>query len=88
MAEATTPNTADDTRRVALALFAAMEDIAAMDALIAPDADIWTLGNGPLDRALFYPVHKPYIDRPAPTARRTRLLGLIVDGDRAAAEME
>lgn len=77
-----------ETRRVALALFAAMEDIAAMDSLIAPDATLWTLGAGYLNRADFYPIHRPYIERPEPTFRRTILHGLIVQGDRAAIEME
>ncbi len=77
-----------ETRRVALALFEAMEDIAAMDALIAPDATVWALGGGYLNRDDFYPIHKPYIDRPEPTSRRTVLHGLIVDGERAAIEME
>ena len=89
IAESTSPDaTAAETRRVALALFAAMEDIAAMDALIAPDATVWTLGAGYLNRDDFYPIHKPYIDRPEPTSRRTQLHGLIVDGERAAIEME
>jgi ketosteroid isomerase-like protein len=80
--------TAAETRRVALALFAAMEDIAAMDALIAPDATIWTPGAGYLNRADFYPIHAPYIARPEPISRSTKLHGLTVDGERAAIEME
>lgn len=81
-------DTSEETRRVALELFEKMEDIAAMDALIAPDAELWTLGYGTMNRADFYPIHKPYIDRPEPTYRRTTLHGLIVDGERAAIEME
>ncbi len=84
----TKTSSTEETRRVALALFESMEDIAGMDALIAPDADLWTLGNGPLAREHFYPVHKPYLDRPEPTYRRTKLHGLLVDGERAAIEME
>jgi len=84
----TRSDTSAETRRVALALFAAMEDIAAMDALIAPDATLWTLGAGYLNRDDFYPIHKPYIERPEPTSRSTILHGLIVDGERAAIEME
>jgi ketosteroid isomerase-like protein len=78
----------EETRRVALALFEAIEDIAAMDALIAPDATVWALGGGYLNRADFLAIHKPYMDRPAPIARRTTLHGLMVDGERAAIEME
>ena len=76
------------TRKVALALFEGMESVEAMDALLASDADWWGIGAGKLDRSIFVPVHKPYVDRPEPTYRRTRLLGLIVDGERAAIEME
>ena len=81
-------DTSQETRRVALALFAAMEDIPAMDALLAPDATVWALGGGYLNCADFIAIHKPYIDRPQPTARRTTLHGLMVDGERAAIEME
>lgn len=87
-AEATQTDTEEETRRVATALFEAMEDIPALDALIAPDATVWVLGAGYLNRADFIAIHKPYIDRPEPTARRTKLHGLIVDGERAAIEME
>ena len=80
--------TSEETRRVAIALFEAMEDIPAMDALIAPDATIWALGGGYFDRADFLAIHKPYMDRPEPVARRTKLHGLVVDGERAAIEME
>lgn len=80
--------TSEETRRVAIALFEAMEDIPAMDALIAPDATIWALGDGYFDRADFLAIHKPYMDRPEPVARRTKLHGLVVDGERAAIEME
>lgn len=76
------------TRKVALALFEGMESVEAMDALLAPDAEWWGIGVGNLDRSIFVPVHKPYVDRPEPTYRRTKLLGLIVDGERAAIEME
>ncbi|MDB5688122.1 MAG: hypothetical protein JWR77_2711 [Rhizorhabdus sp.] len=77
-----------ETRAVALALFEGMESVEAMDALLAPDAEWWGIGVGPLDRSHFVPVHKPYVDRPEPLSRRTKLLGLIVDGERAAIEME
>jgi ketosteroid isomerase-like protein len=77
-----------DTRRVALALYEGMEDVQVMDSLIAPDADLWVNGAGKLDRKEFVAVHKAYTDRPPPTSRRTALHGLIVDGERAAIEME
>ena len=86
--EGLSSSTEAETRRVALALFDAMEDIAAMDALISPDATIWTLGAGYLNRNDFYPIHAPYIARPEPTSRRTKLHGLMVEGERAAIEME
>jgi ketosteroid isomerase-like protein len=77
-----------ETRKVALALFEGMESVEAMDALLASDADWWGVGAGTLDRSIFVPVHKPYVDRPEPTYRRTKLLGLVVEGERAAIEME
>lgn len=88
-----TDNSKDDavtaaTRKVALALFEGMESVDAMDALIARDAEWWGVGAGALDRSIFVPVHKPYVDRPEPTYRRTKLLGLVVEGERAAIEME
>lgn len=78
----------EETRKVALALFEGMESVEAMDALLASDADWWGVGAGTLDRSIFVPVHKPYVDRPEPTYRRTKLLGLVVEGERAAIEME
>lgn len=87
-AEAARTDSSEETRRVALALFDVIEDIPAMDALIAPDATIWALGGGYLNRADFLAIHQPYIDRPEPLSRRTKLHGLIVDGERAAIEME
>jgi ketosteroid isomerase-like protein len=78
----------EETRKVALALFEGMESVEAMDALLASDADWWGVGAGTLDRSIFVAVHKPYVDRPEPTYRRTKLLGLVVEGERAAIEME
>jgi ketosteroid isomerase-like protein len=78
----------EETRSVALALFEGMESVEAMDALLAQDAEWWGIGAGTLDRSIFVPVHKPYVDRPEPTYRRTRLLGLVAEGERAAIEME
>lgn len=78
----------EETRQVALALFEGMEDVDVMDSLIAEDAQWWGIGVGKLDRAFFRPSHQPYLDRPEPSYRRTKLHGLLVDGERAAIEME
>lgn len=76
------------TRKVALALFESIEDVDAMDDLLAPDATLWAVGAGPLDRASFRDANQAYLDRPEPLFRRTRLIGLVVDGETAAIEME
>jgi ketosteroid isomerase-like protein len=78
----------EQTRAVALKLFEVMEDIPALDALIAPDADLWAVGAGDLVRSRFVEMHANYMNRPEPLSRRTKLLGLVAEGDRASIEME
>ena len=78
----------ESTREIALALFNSIADIEAQDALLAPDAKLWVVGTGELDRSKFVEVHKPYLDRPAPISSRPTLHGLVVEGERAAIEME
>ncbi|MFH2044681.1 MAG: nuclear transport factor 2 family protein [Pseudomonadota bacterium] len=81
-------DSSEETRRVALAFFESMEDINAIDTLLAPDAKLWVVGTGELERSKFISVHKPLLDRPAPLSSRTTLLGLVVEGERASIEME
>ena len=80
--------TTEATRELALTFYDLMADIVALDKLIAPDAKLWVVGTGELDRSKFVEVHKPLLDRPEPLSSRTVLHGLVVEGERAAIEME
>jgi ketosteroid isomerase-like protein len=95
-------STTEETRAVALALFEASRRSGAgavhvevsgaeeIDALLAPDATWWIAGAGYVPRNLFVKAHELAAGGPPPepTHFRMELVGLVVDGDRAAIEME
>ncbi len=60
-----------------------------IDALLHPDATWWILGAGYVPRNLFMKAHELVAEEPpTPTFLRFDLVGLVVEGDRAAIEME
>ncbi|MCU1346917.1 MAG: hypothetical protein JWL70_3183 [Acidimicrobiia bacterium] len=60
-----------------------------IDALLAPDATWWIVGVGNVPRNLFMKAHELVAEEPpVPTSLRFDLVNLVVEGDRAAIEME
>lgn len=92
----------EETRSVALAFFEAVrrsgagavkvETVGAgeIDAMLAPDATWWIAGAGVIPRELFMKAHelRDGGDPPEPTHFRMDLVGLTVEGERAALEMD
>jgi ketosteroid isomerase-like protein len=77
------------TRAVALKFFKSTPD--EQDKLLTPNAYIWSVGIGEIDRTRYGELHKPRPGRPdhgKPSARKQTFNYVTVDGDRAAVDME
>jgi hypothetical protein len=79
----------DATRAVALKFFKSNPD--EQDKLLTPDARIWSLGIGEIDRSKWVELHNPKAggsDRGKPLSHKQAINYVTVEGDRAAVDME
>jgi uncharacterized protein len=79
----------DATRAVALKFFKSTPD--EQDKLLTPNAYIWSVGIGEIDRARYGELHKPrpgQSDHGKPLSHKQIFNYVTVEGDRAAVDME
>jgi ketosteroid isomerase-like protein len=79
----------DTTRAIALKFFKSTADD--QDKMLAPNAFIWSVGIGEIDRGRYSELHRArpgQPDRGKPIARKQTFNYVTVDGNRAAVDME
>jgi hypothetical protein len=79
----------DTTRAIALKFFKSTPD--EQDKMLAPNAFIWSVGIGEIDRSRYGELHKPRPGQPdhgKPIARKQTFNYVTVDANRAAVDME
>jgi hypothetical protein len=79
----------DATRAIALKFFKSTPD--EQDKMLAPNAFIWSVGIGEIDRGRYGELHKPRPGQPdhgKPIAHRQTFNYVTVDANRAAVDME